>query len=47
VVASDANGNFVVVWESGPPFQGAGQDGSAFGVFGQRYGDLIFKDGFQ
>ncbi len=41
VVASDANGNFVVVWES------YGQDGSSSGVFGQRYGDLIFKDGFQ
>jgi hypothetical protein len=30
-VAADAAGNFVVVWES------AGQDGSYFGVFGQRY----------
>jgi len=30
-VASDANGNFVVVWTS------EGQDGSAAGVFGQRY----------
>jgi hypothetical protein len=30
-VASDANGNFVVVWQS------YGQDGSAFGVFGQRF----------
>jgi hypothetical protein len=29
--ASDANGNFVVVWES------YGQDGSAYGVFGQRF----------
>jgi len=41
VVASAANGNFVVVWESG------GQDGSGFGVFGQRFGDLIFRDGFE
>jgi hypothetical protein len=31
-VASDPNGNFVVVWES------AAQDGSLRGVFGQRYG---------
>jgi hypothetical protein len=30
-VASDANGNFVVVWSS------YGQDGSAYGIFGQRY----------
>jgi hypothetical protein len=41
VVASAANGNFVVVWESD------GQDGDQVGVFGQRFGDLIFKDGFQ
>ena len=31
-VASDANGNFVVVWASD------GQDGSGHGVFGQRFG---------
>src|SRR4029079_7831968 len=30
-VASDASGNFVVVWDS------SGQDGSSVGVFGQRY----------
>jgi hypothetical protein len=30
-VASDAAGNFVVVWES------YGQDGSSLGIFGQRY----------
>ena len=30
-MASDAAGNFVVVWES------YGQDGSSYGVFGQRY----------
>jgi len=30
-VTSDASGNFVVVWRS------EGQDGSLFGVFGQRY----------
>jgi len=31
-VAADASGNFVVVWASTPA-----QDGSSFGVFGQRY----------
>jgi hypothetical protein len=31
-VASDASGNFVVVWEGGYR-----QDGSLFGIFGQRY----------
>jgi len=30
-VASDTAGNFVVVWDS------AGQDGSSFGIFGQRF----------
>ena len=40
-VTSAGNGNFAVVWTSN------GQDGSSYGVFGQRYGDLIFKDGFQ
>jgi hypothetical protein len=40
-VASAANGNFVVAWES------YGQDGSVTGIFGQRYGDLIFEDGFE
>ena len=40
-VASDANKNFVVVWESN------GQDRSGYGVFGQRYADLIFRDGFE
>jgi len=39
-VASDPDGDFVVVWESGT-------DGSGDGVFGQRYGDLIFQDGFE
>jgi hypothetical protein len=39
-VASDATGNFVVVWESN------GQDGSNYGIFGQRHGDVIFADGF-
>jgi hypothetical protein len=31
-VAADSSGNFVVVWTSGA------QDGSSYGVFGQRYG---------
>ncbi|WP_374245141.1 DUF4347 domain-containing protein, partial [Zoogloea sp.] len=30
-VAMDANGNFVVVWES------SGQDGSSYGIYAQRY----------
>ena len=30
-VASDSSGNFVVVWDS------SSQDGSSYGVFGQRY----------
>jgi hypothetical protein len=34
-VASDAAGNFVVVWESYV------QDGSLFGVFGQRYSQIV------
>jgi hypothetical protein len=40
-VASAWNGNFVVTWTS------VGQDGDLEGVFGQRYGDLIFGDGFE
>ncbi len=40
-VASAANGNFVVAWTS------INQDGSYLGVFGQRFGDLIFKNGFE
>jgi hypothetical protein len=40
VVAVDRAGQFVVVWQSTP------QDGSEYGVFGQRYGDLIFADTF-
>jgi hypothetical protein len=34
-VASDADGHFVVVWQSG--YYGAGGDGSGPGVFGQRF----------
>src|SRR6185295_20212057 len=40
-VAADADGDFVVVWQS------TGQDGSQEGLIGQRYGDLIFEDGFE
>jgi hypothetical protein len=35
-LAFDASGNFVVVWESGA-LDTPGQDGSGYGVFGQRY----------
>ena len=34
-VASDSAGNFVVVWQS------YYQDGSSYGVFGQRYGQIV------
>jgi hypothetical protein len=41
-VASGANGNFVVAWQS------LGQDGSDLGIFGQRFSvDLIFRNGFE
>ena len=40
-VASSADGDFVVVWDSD------GEDGSFQGIFGQRYGDLIFEDDFE
>jgi hypothetical protein len=39
-VAGSPDGDFVVVWSS------LNQDGSAAGAFGQRYGDIIFEDGF-
>jgi hypothetical protein len=41
IVAATPHENFVVVWES------RYQDGSGYGVFGQRFGDLIFKDGVE
>ncbi len=42
VVSAAANGDFVVAWAS------MLQDGSSYGVFGQRYSpDLIFRDGFE
>jgi hypothetical protein len=41
VVASAEDQNFVVVWQS------RYQDGSEYGVFGQRFGDLIFRDGVE
>ena len=41
-IASQGAGNFVVTYFS------EGQDGSDYGVFGQRFGpDLIFRDGFE
>ncbi|HEX8384570.1 MAG TPA: hypothetical protein VF576_00210, partial [Rubricoccaceae bacterium] len=36
-VALDADGDFVVAWESIPPSGGVGQDGSSSGIFAQRY----------
>jgi hypothetical protein len=38
-IAMDPADNFVVVW--------TGEDGSDVGVFGQRYSDLLFADGFE
>jgi hypothetical protein len=41
-VASAADGRFIAVWHSG------GQDGSSWGIFGQRFADdRIFGDGFE
>jgi hypothetical protein len=37
--AMDPAGNFVVVW--------SGRDGSDTGIFGQRFSDLLFADGFE
>ena len=34
-VAADSSGNFVVVWRSDT------QDGDGFGVFGQRYSEIV------
>ncbi len=42
-VASGANGNFVVGWES---VGSAGDDNSGFSIQGQRY-DALFRDGFE
>jgi hypothetical protein len=33
------DGDFVVVWQ--------GHDGDGYGVFGQRFGDILFQDGFE
>jgi hypothetical protein len=40
-VASQGAGTFVIVWTS------PGPDGDGEGVFGRRFGDLIFRDGFE
>jgi hypothetical protein len=40
-VASSPHGDFVVAWTS------YYQDGSSYGVYAQRYSDVIFKDGFE
>jgi hypothetical protein len=40
-IASNPDGDFVVAWQS------YGQDEPiSYGIFGQRYGDLLFEDGF-
>ena len=39
-MAANPQGDFVVIWHGV-------QEGSFDGIFGQRYGDLIFEDGFQ
>jgi len=38
-IAMDEDGDFVIVWQSGPLFdnEGTPQDGSYYGVYGQRY----------
>ncbi len=40
-VAASPDGDFVVAWTS------EGQDASGSGIVGQRYGDIIFEDGFE
>ena len=40
-IAADAHGRFVVSWHSN------GLDGGGYGVQVQRFGDLIFEDGFE
>jgi hypothetical protein len=40
-VASDSSGNFVVLWQS------YGQDGSGYGVFGQRYSQIVPSPSWQ
>jgi hypothetical protein len=50
-VAMDKDGDFVVVWMSGPnrfksfPQTGIGQDGNYFGIFAQRYNSNGFPNG--
>jgi hypothetical protein len=41
VIAAGPAGEFVVAWQGG-----GAQDGNGYGVFGQRYGDLVFADTF-
>ena len=40
-MGTSPDGDFVVVWASAP------QDGSGWGIFSQRYGDILFQDGFE
>jgi hypothetical protein len=41
-VASDPDGRFVVAWHGNPS-----DGGGSYAVLAQRFGDLIFKDGFE
>ena len=48
-IAADADGRMMVVWHSGV-HDGLSQylqDGSGYAVRAQRYGDLVFRDGFE
>jgi hypothetical protein len=40
-IARSPDGDFVVAWYSNGP------DGDTFGIFAQKYGDIIFEDGFE
>ena len=45
-VGGNAGGRFVVVWDD-RGLNSAYRDGSFYGIFGQRFRDLIFTDGFE
>jgi hypothetical protein len=40
-ISTTPDGDFVITWAADV------QDGGSYGIFGQRYGDLIFQDGFE
>ncbi len=45
-IGMDANGNYVIIWGSGPIARDeVGQDGSDFGIYGQRYNALDLPQG--